>query len=231
MLINEGFGVTRRTPRHFGPVDAHPLAVFFALRPPYPAFIAEPSTGPSVMGNILNHALSCIRTASVLAVVAIAVAGCAAANNATSAQASAQGEQPYKTMYGVASDGPTTDLYTELFGPRQPPPAPATNVAAAQPVQPVTAQPITPAQQNTAVARPGQTAAATTSNRQGQSTAANRAPQPAYGQPAPVQVAQQPAPPQPPQEPDVPVAYGITTNGPTTDLYTAIFGSKRSDGQ
>jgi hypothetical protein len=63
--------------------------------------------------------------------------------------------------------------------------------------------------------------------------ASSRAPQPAYGQspaaqPAPVQVAQQPAPP---PEPDVPTAYGITANGPTTDLYTAIFGPRHSDGQ
>jgi hypothetical protein len=43
-----------------------------------------------------------------------------------------------------------------------------------------------------------------------------------------VQVAQQPTPP---PEPDVPTAYGITANGPTTDLYTAIFGPRHSDGQ
>ena len=191
----------------------------------------------------MNRALSCIRTGAALAAVAIAVAGCAAANNATSAQASAQGEQPYKTMYGFSSDGPTTDLYTELFGERQPKPAPATNVAAAQPVQPVTAQPITPVQQgqpysttlqNPATTRPGQTATTTTPGRPNQ--AAGRTPQPAYGQPAPVQpapaqVAQQPAPPAPPPEPDVPTAYGITANGPTTDLYTAIFGPRRSEGQ
>ena len=125
----------------------------------------------------------------------------------------------------MTSDGPTTDLYTEIFGPRQP--APATNVAAAQPVQPVAAQPITPVQQSAAAARPGQTATAT--SRQGQTTAASRAPQPAYGQPAavqPVQVAQQPAPPPPPPEPDTPAAYGITANGPTTDLYTEIFGPR-----
>ena len=189
------------------------------------------------MGNILNRALSYIQTATALAAVAIAVAGCAAANNATSAQASdqasSQGEQPYKTAYGLSSEGTTTDLYTEFFGPRQPPPTPATNVASAQPAQPVTAQPIGPVQQSTTAARPGQTAPAT--NRQ--TTAANRAPQPAYGQPAavqptPVQVTQQPAPPPPPpQEPDVPAAYGIATNGPTTDLYTAIFGPRRSNGQ
>jgi hypothetical protein len=179
------------------------------------------------MGNVLNRALPCIRTATALAAVAIVVAGCAAANNATSAQASGQGE---RTMYGLSSDGPTTDVYTELFGSRQP--APVTNVASAQPVQPVTAQPITPVQQSTTAARPGQTATAT--NRQSQTTATNRPPQPAYGQPAPVQpmqVAQQPAPPAPPPEPDVPTAYGITANGPTTDLYTAIFGPRHSDGQ
>jgi hypothetical protein len=194
----------------------------------------------------LNRALSCIRTGAALAAVAIAVAGCAAANNATSAQASAQGEQPYKTMYGFSSDGPTTDLYTELFGPRQP--APATNVASAQPVQPVTVQPVTPVQQGQqysttqqypAAARPGQAATATTPGRanQAQPMTAGRTPQPGYGQPAPVQpapvqVAQQPAPPPPaPEEPDVPTAYGITAKGPTTDLYTAIFGPRRSDGQ
>jgi hypothetical protein len=194
----------------------------------------------------LNRALSCIRIGTALVAVAIAVAGCAAANNATSAQASTQGEQPYKTMYGLSSEGTTTDLYTEFFGPRQAP-APATNVASAQPVQPVTAQPITPVQpgqqysttqQYPAAARPGQAIAATPPSRPyptETTTAANRSPQPGYGQPAPqpapVQVAQQPAPPAPPPEPDVPTVYGITANGPTTDLYTAIFGPRRSDGQ
>ena len=186
----------------------------------------------------MNSALSWIRTATALAAAALAVAGCAAANNAISSQASAQGEQPYNTGYGFNSDGPTTDLYTELFGPRQPPPGPATAVASAQPVQQVTAQPMTPVQQAQQYpARPGQ-AVATAPGRsnQAQTTAAGRAPQPAYGQPAsvqpaPVQVAQQPAPPAPPPEPDAPAAYGITTNGPTTDLYTALFGPRHSDGQ
>jgi hypothetical protein len=181
-------------------------------------------------GNVLTSALSCIRTATALAAVAFAVAGCAAANNATSAQASSQSEQPYRTMYGISSEGTSTDLYTEMFGPRQAPPA--TSIAAAQPVDPITAQPMTPVQQSTTATRTGQTA--TSPNRQSQTATANRAPQPAYAQPAPVQrapvqVAQQPAPP--PPEPDVPTAYGITTNGPSTDLYTAIFGPRRSDGQ
>jgi hypothetical protein len=136
-------------------------------------------------------------------------------------------------MYGLSSEGTTTDLYTELFGPSQPAPAPATTVASAQPTQPVTAQPITPVQQSataSGAARPGQPATAMAPNRQGQAqTTANRTTQPASVQPAPVQVAQQPAPPPAPEEPDVPTAYGITAKGPTTDLYTALFG--RRDGQ
>jgi hypothetical protein len=182
----------------------------------------------------LLSALPCIRVAIALTAIAVAACGCAAANNATSSQASAQGEQPYKTMYGLSSEGTTTDLYTEIFGPREAP-APTTNVAAAQPVQSVTSQPIAPVQQSATVAspaRPGQVTTTTPANRPSQTTASSRAPQPAYGQsPAaqPVQVARQPAPP--PPEPDVPTAYGITANGPTTDLYTAIFGPRHSDGQ
>ena len=165
--------------------------------------------------------LSCIRTAAALAAVAIAVAGCAAANNATSAQAPSSGEQPYKTMYGMTSDGTTTDVYTEIFGPRQSPPAPATSVAAAQPVQPVTAQPIAPAQQMAVRSGPAGAGPAP-------AIASGRAPLPAYAQPAPVQpapvqVAQQPAP-----QPDTPTMYGIGSNGPTTDLYTEIFGKRSS---
>jgi hypothetical protein len=180
----------------------------------------------------LNRALPCIRVAIALTAIAVAACGCAAANNATSSQASAQGEQPYKTMYGITSEGTTTDLYTEVFGPRQSP-APATNVAAAQPAttQSVTSQPIAPIQQGATATRPGQAAAATTPSRsnQAQTTAAYRTSQSPAPQSAPVQVAQQPAPP--PPEPDVPTAYGITANGPTTDVYTAIFGPRRSDSQ
>jgi hypothetical protein len=232
-VYHGGFGVTRRTPRPFQryslPCRRHILALLLEARPARP-----------VKGNVLNRALPCIRVAIALTAIAVAACGCAGGNNATSSQASAQGEQPYKTMYGITSEGTTTDLYTEMFGPRQAP-APATNVATAQPVQSVatqsvTSQPIAPVQQNATAAGPahaGQAAAAASANRHGQTTASSRAPQPAYGQPpaaqpAPVQVAQQPAPP---PEPDVPTAYGITANGPTTDLYTAIFGPRRSDGQ
>jgi hypothetical protein len=128
-------------------------------------------------------------------------------------------------MYGITSEGTTTDLYTEFFGSRQPPPAPTTAVTASQPVQPVDAQPVAPAQQN---------AAAPGAARSGRTTAAGRTPTQPAPQPAPVQsvqVAQQPAPPAPPPEPDVPTAYGIPSNGTTTDVYTAIFGPRRSNGQ
>ncbi len=180
----------------------------------------------------MNRALPCIRVAVALTAVAVVAAGCAAANNATSNQASNQGEQPYKTLYGLSSEGTTTDLYTEFFGPRQPPPAPATAVAAADPTQPVAAPPTTPVQQPAAAsgaARPGQAPIAIAPNRQGRAqTAANRSTQPAPVQSAPVQVAQQPASPPAPEEPDVPTAYGITAKGPTTDLYTSLFGRRDS---
>jgi len=193
------------------------------------------STSLSVWGNILISALSSIRIAAAFAAVAIVAGGCSAVNNATSSQASSQGEQPYKTMYGISSEGTTTDLYTELFGPRQPATAPAAAMATAQPVQPaqpIAAQPVAPLQ----AAAPAQQSATTTRPaRAGQAAAAAAAKQqqaqPVPPPPPPVQVAQQPAPPAPPPEPDVPTAYGITANGPTTDLYTMIFGPRRSDGQ
>ena len=163
-----------------------------------------------------------------MAAVATALTGCAGSNNATSSQASAQGEQPYKTMYGLSSEGTTTDLYTELFGPRQPPPAPA--VASAQPVQqpiagqpvagqPVTAQPVY-AQPAAPVQKPA-TRQAQTKQSTRQIAATDRAAPPPPVQPAPVQVTQQPPPEQPYK-----TMYGLSSDGPTTDLYTMIFGPR-----
>ena len=180
-------------------------------------------------GVVLNRSLSCIRATTALAAVAIIAAGCAAANNTASSQGSGQAEQPYKTAYGLTSDGPTTDLYTELFGSSKTAAAPAT--AAPEQGQPMTAAAATqPVQPATAPAstQPPQPATTTAATRQNKSAMAARQAQPA---PAPVEVAQQPAPPQPPPEPDVPTAYGITANGPTTDLYTELFGPRRRDGQ
>jgi len=146
------------------------------------------------------------------------VAGCAAANNAAN-----QSEQPYSAGYGLSSSGTTTDLYTELFGSRKQPAAPEAMTAATPPVQPATVsappQPVQPATAPTAL-QPRHPATA---------SAASRQVQPA---PAPTQIVQQPpAPPAPPPEPDVPAAYGITANGPTTDLFTELFGPRRRDSQ
>jgi hypothetical protein len=152
------------------------------------------STG-YLVGGVLSIPLLDFRTATAFAAVAVAIAGCAATNNVTTSQ----GEQPYKTGYGLTSDGPTSDLYTELFGSRK-----------------------TATSPSTATTQQGQSATETASTRQ---------PQP--GTPT---VSAQPRPPssgttQPPPEPDIPVAYGITANGPTTDLFTELFGPTRRDGQ
>ncbi|WP_213742380.1 hypothetical protein [Bradyrhizobium sp. dw_411] len=155
------------------------------------------------------------------------------ASNANAQASNDQGEQPYKTGYGFTSDGPTTDLYTELFGSSRrdaPPPA------ASQPVEPVVAstpiEPVPPAT-TPAAKQKAQRATASAANRQVQPANSTVATQPVQPAPPPVnaQVAQQPAAPQPPPEADTPTAYGITSNGPTTDLYTALFGSRRRDGQ
>jgi len=177
----------------------------------------------------LSRSLSCIRAATALAAVAILVGGCAAANNASSSQ----GEQPYKTAYGISSEGTTTDLYTELFGSSRRDDRnaaqPATATATTQQVQPVAAGPANqPAQAANAPAATRQTTAADRKAQPAMAAATTRQVQPV---PAPTAVAQQPAAPQPPPEPDVPTAYGITANGPTTDLFTELFGPRRRDGQ
>jgi hypothetical protein len=188
-------------------------------------------------GVVLNRSSRCIRVTAVLAVVAITIAGCAdsrmAATNATTGTGTpasteaAQKERPYKTAYGISSDGPTTDLYTELFGPSRrddrnaAATMPATASVTTQPIQPVTASAATQSVQ------PAAASAATRPVQPAMASAATRQVQPA---PA-AEVRQPPTTPQPPPEPDVPTAYGITSNGPTTDLYTELFGPRRRDGQ
>jgi hypothetical protein len=166
----------------------------------------------------LSCSLSRIRVTAALAVVAIIVAGCAGANNA----ASNQGEQSYQTGYGLSSAGTTTSLYSELFGSGKPAEAPAAVTAAAEPVQPAsgTAAPQT--------AQPANAVTASRGSRPAAASVVSRQVQPA---PAPTEVAQQPAAPRTAPEPDVPVAFGLTANGPTTDLYTELFGPRRRDGQ
>jgi hypothetical protein len=170
--------------------------------------------------NRLSHG---IRVTVMLAAVAISIAGCAESRTGNGAQAS--GETPYHTSYGMTSDGPTTDVYTEIFGGRETANAAPTALPPPQQqqAQPVTAA--TPIQQ----AQPA-TGSPTNRQRTAASSAKNRQAQPAPA-PVPAQVAQQPAPPQPPPEPDTPAAYGMTSNGPTTDLFTELFGPRRRDGQ
>ena len=179
--------------------------------------------GIGVRGIILSRLSSCSQATTALVAVATVVAGCAGANNT----ASSQGEQSYKTMYGISSEGTTTSLYTEFFGSPKPAAAPETATPAAQPVQPVTTSNASPVQ-SAAIAQPAQPAAGAKA-RQTKPAVASVSSQQA--QPAPVEVAQQPAVPQAAPEPDVPTLYGITANGPTTNLYTAIFGPRRTDGQ
>jgi len=147
----------------------------------------------------------------VLPALAGTVAGCAdshftssnASMQPTSDTGRTQREAPVQVGYGMTSDGPTTDLYTEIFRPkRDEAPAPA---AVAQ-GQPTAAAPATVAQ-----GRPGARSPATV----------------AQNQPAMASNAAPPAPAAPPAEQATPTAYGISSNGPTTDLYTELFGRNR----
>ena len=217
MTENEGFGVTRRTPRHL---------VEVALRAPYPGSNARPWAGVPVRGVLLNRLSPSIRVTIVLAAVAAAVAGCAdsrlAANNAAN-----QSEQPYSAGYGLSSAGTTTDLYTEFFGSSRRDDKNAAQAAATASASPPQVQPV-PAAAAPQPVQPATKSAATKRGQPATASAPTRLVQPA---PAATEVAQQPAAPQAPPEPDVPVAYGITANGPTTDLYTELFGPRRRDGQ
>ena len=174
-------------------------------------------------GVLLNRLSPSIRVTIVLAATAAAVAGCAdsrlAANNAAN-----QSEQPYSAGYGLSSAGTTTDLYTEFFGSSRRDDKNAAQATATASATPPQVQPVTAA----APVQPATASAATKRGQPATASAPTRLVQPA---PAVTEVAQQPAAPQAPPEPDVPVAYGITANGPTTDLYTELFGPRRRDGQ
>jgi hypothetical protein len=146
----------------------------------------------------------------VLPALAGTLGGCAdshfASSNASMQTSSDTGrtqrEPPVQVGYGMTSDGPTTDLYTEIFRPKRDE-APAAAVAQSQPTA---AAPATVAQ-----GRPGARSTATV----------------AQNQPAMASNAVPPAPAAPPAEQATPTAYGISSNGPTTDLYTELFGRNR----
>jgi hypothetical protein len=144
----------------------------------------------------------------VLPALAGTVAGCAdshfASSNASMQTSSDTGrtqrEPPVQVGYGMTSDGPTTDLYTELFrSKRDEAPAAPAAVAQGQPAAPATV----------AQGRPATGSAV------------------AQNQPAIASNAVPPAPAAPPAEPATQTAFGLSSNGPTTDLYTELFGKNR----
>jgi hypothetical protein len=153
----------------------------------------------------------------VLPALAGILAGCADSRMAVTdagagAAASSGSTQPkpasYQVAYGLSSDGPTTDLYTELFranARKDPAPAAATSGTVAQPPAAATSG---------TVAQPPAAATSGTVAQDQPATASNVA----QAQPA---VAEAP--------PATATVYGISSNGPTTDLYTELFGPKRRE--
>jgi hypothetical protein len=148
------------------------------------------------------------------------VAGCAdshfaASNASASAQATSDNSRPQRSPpvqvgYGLSSDGPTTDLYTELFGSKsrddRDAPTAASSAAVAQ-SQPTTA--------SSAALPQGKPATRTSA----------AVPQP-QGQPANPAIAVQAQPATPQAEPATATVFGMSSNGPTTDLYTELFGGR-----
>jgi hypothetical protein len=153
----------------------------------------------------------------VLPALAGILAGCADSRMAVSdagagAAASGGSTQPkpasYQTAYGLSSDGPTTDLYTELFranARKDPAPAAPTSGTVTQPLAAPTSG---------TVARPPAAATSGTVAQGQPATASNIA----QAQPA---VAEAP--------PATATVYGMSSDGPTTDLYTELFGRKRPE--
>jgi hypothetical protein len=160
---------------------------------------------------VLNHTSRCIPVVVALAAVATIVAGCSDTRFGSNASTDPipGHEQAYKTGYGFDSSGPTTDVYTELFGSRKrdDSTAPASVTASAQPGQP--GQP-TPA--------PGPPTPGPV--RQGAATPPPSVNQQQAAAPPPAAIEQPDRPP--PQA----AGYGFNSDGPTTDVYTMLFGSR-----
>jgi hypothetical protein len=160
---------------------------------------------------ILNRSFCCIRVLTALAAIAINVAGCAdsrlAANNAaTSASSGTTQAQPPGS--GLYSGGFTTDLYTEFFGSNQrddrTTPSNEKSASATVPSASVS----------------GPSPAATVVSGPVQPNTVQQA------QPAPVSGVRQEAAA---AETSHPTAYGIPSDGPTTDLFTELFGPRRRE--
>jgi len=180
-----------------------------ALRPPHIGIYAGASSGCRAPGTILKHALRYRPVIIAFAGVAIVAAGCSdsrmAANNAVSnnGQNSSQVQQSnHQVGYGLSSEGPTTDLYTELKGSLQRPERPQATGTVQQAAGPVPqAAPAGPVQQGT------------TAGVSGQHVADSRS-----------ATAQQPV--APPREEPTATVFGMSSDGPTTDVYSALFGPR-----
>jgi hypothetical protein len=146
----------------------------------------------------------------VFAGLAIVAAGCSdsrlAANNAASNGGQVQ-QSGYQVGYGLSSEGTTTDLYHGFKHSLEPPERPQATAAIQQPA------PLNGPQVADSAPGPG---AASQPGAAGQPGAASQ--QPVAQQP----VAQQPA--APPREAPTATMYGMNSDGPSTDIYTALFG-------
>jgi hypothetical protein len=175
------------------------------LRPPQLGIYA--TLGWPVLEIIVRHKLRHSLAVVVFAGLAIVVAGCSdtrlAANNAASNGGQVQ-QSSYQVGYGLSSDGPTTDLYHEFKHSLEPPERPQVAATA----QPEAAAPVNGSQVADSRSGPGAT-------------------QQSVGQQAATQqtVAQQPA--APPREAPTATMYGMNSDGPTTDIYSALFGRNR----
>jgi hypothetical protein len=146
----------------------------------------------------LKYSSRCIPVIVVFAGLAMVTAGCSDMRMAAnnSDEAQSAGE---RTGYGTRGGGYTTDVYTELKGSLQR--APRQQTAATGPV------PVQQGQPATSAGGGGQAGV------NGQQVAASG--------PA---VVERPAGP-PPEDP-TPTAYGISSDGPTTDVSTWLFGPR-----
>ena len=153
----------------------------------------------SVGEIVLKYSSRRIPVIIVLAGLAMVTAGCSDSRMAANNAAANGGESlGERTGYGTRSDGYSTDIATELKGSLQRAPRPQTAASGPVPVQ--------------------QGQPATSAGAGGQQVAASG--------PGVVQqpVVQQPAGP-PPENPS-PTAYGISSDGPTTDVSTWLFGPR-----
>jgi hypothetical protein len=192
-------------------IPGRPLLIRLAAATPWHLCYAEERW--LVPEIIVKHKLRDSPAIVAFAGLAIVAAGCAdsrlAANNAASnsGQVQQQVQQPvqqssYQVGYGLSSEGPTTDLYHEFKHSLEPPERP--QVAATAPQE--TPAPVNG--QQVADSRPGPSGA----------TQQGVAQQGVAQQP----VAQQPA--APPREAPTATMYGMNSDGPSTDVYTALFG-------